>query len=95
MYGLHGDSAFHYAWSGRYAALLLIMIVGLIWRKPEALFFTIFARFLIDIFDVGGIILYNTPPFALWNAIFVVFGLILPQLYCMYWLGSKLWKNTM
>lgn len=90
MYGLHGDSAFQYAWSGRYAALLLIMIVGLIWRKPETIFFTIFARFLIDIFDVGGIILYNTPEFAIGNALFLAFGLIIPQLYCMYWIGSRI-----
>ncbi len=83
-YGINGDAAFQYSWSFRYFVILAVMVFGLIRRNPQALFITIFSRFLIDLFDVIGIFRFNTPPFSVESMIFLFGVLLLPQVWCLY-----------
>ncbi|MEM7344673.1 MAG: hypothetical protein AAF485_10550 [Chloroflexota bacterium] len=82
-YGVVGDTAFQYSWSFRYMVILIIMGLGLIRRTPEAIFMTILSRFLVDLFDVVGIFIYNTPPFSVGSMAFQVIALLGPQLFCL------------
>ncbi|MEM7118761.1 MAG: hypothetical protein AAF614_40465 [Chloroflexota bacterium] len=83
-YDVVGDRAFQYSWSFRYVVILAIMVLGLVRRTRESIFLVIFSRFLVDLFDAIGILLYNTPPFSMGSFAFQLIALLGLQLYCLY-----------
>ena len=83
MYGITGHIAMKTAWSFKYLSLLLIMIVGFIIHKPETVLLTILTRFFIDITDIFGIALFDTPHYSFFTIVqFLV--LMIPQIICLY-----------
>ncbi len=81
-YGVTADRAFQISWSFRYLVVLSIMLLGLIFRNQQSLLFTVFARFLIDVFDGIAVGIYNTPPFSFGWLAFHICVLLGPQLFC-------------
>lgn len=89
-YKVTADSAFQTSWSFRYLTILIIMIVGLLLKKPETLFIAILSRFLIDTFDGIAVGIYNTPPFSFGWLTFHLCVLIIPQLLCLFTLTKQI-----
>ncbi len=89
-YRVTGDIPFQTSWSFRYLTILLVMITGLILKKPETIFLAVLSRFLIDIFDGVAVGLYNTPAFSYGWLAFHLLVLIGPEITCLYLLGKQM-----
>lgn len=79
-YHVSADAAFQTSWSLRYLAILIVMVVALLMKKPETLLLAVLARFAVDVFDGISVMLYNTPPFSFGWLIFHLCVLIIPEI---------------
>lgn len=92
-YKVTADIPFQTSWSFRYLTILIVMIAGILLKKPETLFITVLSRFLIDTFDGIAVGLYNTPAFSFGWLTFHLCVLIIPELFCLFTL-AKLMRRT-